>query len=123
MKFLQLIAAALLLGAQTITAQAPTFDWAKSLTNSASSNGLTNLTTDMAGSVYATGNFSGVMDFDPSANTVNLDAANGSNFILKYNAAGDLIWAKQTTNRFFLSYANGAIYAVGSFSGTMDINP
>ena len=124
MKFLQLTAAALLLAAQTATAQAPTYEWTNAWrSNTGGVPDVNNLTTDMDGNSYAVGTFTGVADFDDSADSAILDAANGRYFILKTSPTGALLWAKQSALNYRLSYANGAIYAATEFVGTVDINP
>lgn len=52
---------------------------------------------DANGNIYATGLFSGKVDFDPSANSKyleskNTSAINNNSFLAKYNASGALLW-------------------------------
>lgn len=86
---------------------------------------------DEVGNVYFAGNFTGTVDFDPSANEANLTAP-GSNkavFLAKYNAAGDYIWAGNLAGSFDNSGeaidfdASGNVLLSGSFSGTADFDP
>lgn len=86
---------------------------------------------DANGNLFTTGFFSGTVDLDPGPGVTNL-TSNGSIdiFILKLNAAGDLIWAKQIggagtdygTN--IVVNANGDVYVAGAYSGSnIDFNP
>ncbi|MCJ8289581.1 MAG: SBBP repeat-containing protein [Crocinitomicaceae bacterium] len=103
------------------------FVWAKKMggVNSAS------ITTDSSGNIYTTGYFNGTSDFDPSTtSTVNLTPiGQGDIFILKLDAAGNFVWAKQmggTTNDFGYSISTdvwGNVYTTGNFSGTADFDP
>ncbi len=90
---------------------------------------------DASGNVYTTGYFFGKVDFDPgiaSGDTFFLTTQNpnGSNaFILKLNASGSLIWAKNLggidfTDGYALSVdGSGSIYTTGYFSGRVDFDP
>lgn len=94
------------------------------------------LTADAGGNVYATGTFTGTVDFDPGPDSFKLSAsANPAQsysgaFILKLDTAGVFVWAKQ------LGYAGypvagldiavdtaGNVYTTGTFSNTADFNP
>jgi uncharacterized protein YuzE len=113
--------AAAVLTTGTAFAQAPTFEWAKNWGGTGNDRS-TNVTTDMAGNSYVVGAFTGVIDFNPAtADTFNLDAANGGTFISKFAPNGDFIWAKQAAfSVTALQYANGHLYLAGRFSGTVD---
>jgi len=87
--------------------------------------------TDATGNVYLTGYFFSSIDFDPSENeyimNVTSDSSNG--FIMKMNAAGEFVWAKQI-GASGASYSgsvkvaqNGEIYVLGAFTGATDLNP
>ncbi|MCE3260795.1 MAG: hypothetical protein K0S12_2436, partial [Bacteroidetes bacterium] len=82
------------------------------------------------GFVYATGNFQGTSDFDPSAATFNLTSAgNADIFVAKYSSAGSLVFAKNaggTLADIGTSIAMGkqsAIHITGYFSGICDFDP
>jgi gliding motility-associated-like protein len=90
---------------------------------------------DASGNVLITGYFSGMVDFDPGAGTVNLstllvgDVYANDIFITKLDAAGNFVWAKQfrgNRNSFALSLeidAVGNIYTTGQYSGVVDFDP
>jgi gliding motility-associated-like protein len=69
------------------------FLWAKSMGGGNLDAGL-GITTDASGNVYITGYFLGSVDFDPGSGVFNLSNSNIDLFILKLNANGDFVWAK-----------------------------
>ncbi|HYE21703.1 MAG TPA: SBBP repeat-containing protein [Tepidisphaeraceae bacterium] len=89
------------------------------------------VTTDRAGNVYLTGQFSGKVDFDFSASgTTVLNGLNGSGFVAKYTAVGDLVWARPiqlgSIGAFVQSVVvdrAGGVYLAGDFEGTVDFDP
>ncbi len=89
------------------------------------------ISTDASGNVYSTGYFMDLADFDPSAATYTLATSAGINdaFILKLDASGNFVWAKDlggTANTLPKSIAldaSGNIYTTGEFTGTADFNP
>jgi Beta-propeller repeat len=83
--------------------------------------------TDAAGNVYTTGDFVGIVDFDPGPGTVNL-ASGVSNdvFVAKYTAAGALVWARHLGGIIHISGGRGYglaldgqgnVHTTGSFHG------
>lgn len=86
---------------------------------------------DGAGNVYATGRFSGTVDFDPGSGTFNLVSAGGNEvFVSKLDSQGHFVLAKQlggTSNDAGLGIATdgtvGHVYVTGSFEGTADFDP
>lgn len=89
---------------------------------------------DSSGYVYASGGFTGSVDFDPAPNQGNqgklvLDGGSGSGFVTKLNASGNLVWAKKLANGYEGSGgsvavdAAGAVYLTGGFTGTVDFDP
>jgi len=112
------------------TAQTPVLQWAENMGGLSGNVFGNSITTDNAGNVYTTGGFSGTIDFDPGAGTLNLVSA-GSNdvFISKTSASGTLVWIKQLVgassqsgNSITLD-GTGNIIVTGEFSGTMDSDP
>jgi hypothetical protein len=103
------------------------FIWAKQLpTNST----MECIRVDAAQNVYVTGHFSLTLDFDPGPGTFNLTSAGQNDvFILKLNASGDLLWAKNlggTQADVALSIdvsSDGSVYTTGYFIGTSDFDP
>ncbi len=91
----------------------------------------TSVSFDASGNVYAAGYFKGIADFDPSEDSsFTMDSgANRSLFIVKLDASGKLIWAKNTggspaqTNHSMVVDSKRNIYIVGGFSGTVDFDP
>lgn len=93
------------------------------------------ITCSKNGYVYVGGIFGNTVDFDPSANTLNLTAnTTCDRFIMKYNSFGDLMWA-QSFNVNEDGYLNadriikmaidndGNIILIGNFTGTVDLDP
>ncbi len=104
------------------------FEWAVSMGASGIDKGYS-VSADAAGNVYATGYFVGTVDFDPSAGTYNLTAADYDGFISKLDPSGNLLWAKQiNSNSYLYSFSvdidgAGNVYTTGSFAGTGDFDP
>ncbi|TAN58007.1 MAG: DUF4347 domain-containing protein [Rhodospirillales bacterium] len=86
---------------------------------------------DGSGNVYTTGYFVGLSDFDPGAGTTTLSTVgnNPAMFVQKLASTGTLAWAKATQSsgaaeaKRTVTDADGNIYVVGSFSGTIDFDP
>lgn len=103
--------------------------WAKSMSGSGHCVG-NSITTDKHGNVYATGGFTGSVDFDPNGGT-HLLSSNGHYdiFILKLDAAGNLIWAislgaeKADSPQSITLNGTGNVYIAGKFSRTVDFDP
>ena len=72
------------------------FEWAKSIGGIGISDVLYALTLDDDNNIYATGGFSGIVDFDSGDSTYNLTSAGEDDmFVLKMDNAGDFVWATQ----------------------------
>lgn len=108
--------------------------WAKGFGASVESalyDGVAALAVDGGGNVYATGFFTGSVDFDPGTGSVELSAA-GTNpeiFILKLDSRGNYVWAKgigaagdDKGNTIALD-SSGNVYVGGVFSLTVDFDP
>ena len=89
------------------------------------------ITTDNLGNLYATGHFTGTVDFDPESTSFNM-TSNGYQdiFILKLDNDGNFVWAKQMGSA--INYDAGFdievdddrnIYTTGHFWGTVDFDP
>ncbi len=64
---------------------------------SSGSDRIDEVATDSAGNVYVVGGFRGTIDVDPGPGTVNLKPAGSAaadGFLIKYDSAGALVWAK-----------------------------
>ena len=115
------------------------FVWAKQI------GGITNdhvygnsITLDARGNIYVTGNFDGnAVDFDPGTGVriLNQNTGISSLFVSKFNANGNLVWAKQTVahseydnvwgaySESITTDASGNVYTTGFFGGTIDFDP
>lgn len=104
--------------------QQPNFQWAKQIGGSGLDEGYA-VTTDQAGNVYATGSFDGTVDFDPGPGVFNL-SGNPKTFIVKLDASGSFIWAKNTNailSNAITVDASGNVYTTGRFGGVIDFDP
>lgn len=88
------------------------------------------ITLDPNQNIYCGGQFSGTVDFDPGAGTLNLTSLAGTSaFFWKLDLDGDLIWAKQSNvepaERSKSLFADGDenLYVTGHFLSTIDIDP
>lgn len=124
----------LLLLKTALFAQAPVLDWAAKFGGIRAEQGKS-VVTDASGNIYSTGIFSGTADFDPSSTVAQELIAFGTNldnpdvYIMKQNAAGGLIWAKQigsngVENVSSITIDNqGNVYTVGTSNGNTDFDP
>lgn len=106
------------------------FVWALSIESDASSSGLVWAicnAVDGQGNVYVSGLITGVADFDPSANSLNLGSPGpGQAFLAKYSPSGSLVWAKVFgvgLCRDITIDINDNIILHGDFSGSGDFDP
>lgn len=90
----------------------------------------TSMAVDNLGSTYTTGQFRGTVDFDPGSGTSNLTSSGAEDiFVLKTDAYGQFSWAVrvggsgQDIGNEVAVDANGYIYVVGLYSGTVDFDP
>lgn len=107
------------------------FVWAKQMGGPTWQDGCgtNSICSDLTG-LYLLGDFSGVVDFDPTASTYTMASNAGSSdvFICKLDYSGNLLWTKQMggpqqDNGISLAIdANGTIYAGGRFFATADFN-
>lgn len=103
--------------------------WAKSFGNAA--NDLVNdLAVDSSGNVYATGCFSGTVDFDPDAGQTKLTSAGKADiFVVKLDDTGALTWARRmggNGNDCGTGIAvdpDGNVLTTGYFQVRADFNP
>lgn len=80
--------------------------------------------------VYIGGKFAGTADFDPGAGTVNLVSLGGEDaYVCKLDSSGNLLWAVSAGSTggdhvsALATDANGNVYAIGLFYGTVDFDP
>jgi gliding motility-associated-like protein len=104
--------------------------WAISTSNNGTGVGVgKSITVDDNGNIYATGNFSGSADFDPSLGVYNL-TSNGSMdvFIIKISSSGNLLWAQSYGNANYDEGVaieldnNNNIQIIGGFCSTIDFD-
>lgn len=110
--------------------QSPSFVFAYGFGNNYQDQG-TSVARDVSGNVYMTGNFSGIVDFDPSPSSATL-ASNGFSdiFIAKYNAAGQYQWAismggalTYDSGNSIITDGSGNVYVTGVFGDVTDFDP
>lgn len=111
------------------TFYAQNYVWAKNIGGSGSDLGAA-IAIDDVGNIYATGTFSGTVDFDPGLATTLLTSAGQNDiFVLKLDASGDLLWVKGmggTSTEYATSITVddlGHVYSTGWFTGTADFDP
>jgi hypothetical protein len=82
------------------------------------------LEVDLSGNIVLTGNFEGLVDFDPGPGTFNIDAGFSSDvFVMKLSGTGDLIWVKplgQGTAYALAVDAEGNVISTGVGNGDFD---
>ena len=86
---------------------------------------------DSNGNNYLIGRFYSIADFDPSTAETNLTAISsqyGDMFIAKYNANGDLLWAKNIGGSGYVNCSavvtgGNFIYIAGKYTSTIDFDP
>lgn len=128
-KFYYLILSMLFIGNTFQSVNAQNFQFAKRLGGFNIDHG-NSITSDATGNIYITGVFQGTADFDPGANNYNLISAGAFDmFVVKLDASGNFIWAKQfggTDNDYgndIAIDALGNILVTGQFKGTADFDP
>ncbi|MFH1676791.1 MAG: SBBP repeat-containing protein, partial [bacterium] len=85
---------------------------------------------DDSGIIYATGGFSGSVDFDPGVDE-DIHDSNGESdiYLCKYAPNGDFLWAKTwggiyvDNGRGIFADDVGNVYVTGEFEGTVDFDP
>ncbi len=102
------------------------FVWAKRI-GGTSVDFSNDIATDANGNTYTTGYFRGTVDFDPGTDTFNLTSLDDKFFICKFDAEGNLLWAKtsggsdngssQNLGKGIATDSYGNVYVTGSFSG------
>lgn len=87
------------------------------------------VTVDSNNNIYVTGEFSGMVDFDPTTNNSWLTANGNEIFVAKYNQNGQLQWAFKISNtqlhpwHEIESDPTGNIYLIGMFDGLANFDP
>lgn len=120
----------LMSGSYVALSQTPAFDGVWQI-GSTGNDQVVEMEVDASGNVYATGRFSGTVDFDPTAGEYNLTAAGTADlFVLKTDADGNLLWAVRAGSASggapgsaIAVDASGNVYIAGTFNGTVDFDP
>lgn len=121
-----------LFNSPTININAQAWRWAKSIGGESYDYGNAIAVHPTDGSVYTTGSFSEIVDFDPGVGVFNLTSVGLENmFISKLDSAGNFVWAKAiggVSNVSGQSTAldpagSGGVYTTGYFGGTADFDP
>ncbi|WP_192823092.1 SBBP repeat-containing protein [Rufibacter sp. LB8] len=106
-----------------VQAQAPNFAWAKqALGNPTQSSTSGNaIAIDAAGNTYVTGSFDGSTTFGTTTLT-NVSGANNS-FLVKYNTAGNVLWARRIGAGVYDVAVDGAgnPHITGGFQGSLTL--
>lgn len=105
------------------------FIWAKQIGGIGQDVGKA-ITIDKSENVYITGDFSGMVDFDPNTAIYNLTSSGQDDlFVLKLNTTGNFLWAKkiggtdvEDVQSIVLDDKNN-IYIAGWFKSTVDFDP
>ncbi|MCW3103133.1 MAG: hypothetical protein JWO09_1573 [Bacteroidetes bacterium] len=105
------------------------YTWGKSISSSGPDIA-NSIAVDDSGSVYVTGFFSFVADFNPGPGTSNLASqGNWDIFVEKLDSSGNFVWAKSIGSpgndegNAISTDLSGNIYITGRFSGTADFDP
>ena len=105
------------------------FVWAKRIGGISGDDIGRSLAVDTKGNIYITGNFYGIVDFDPGISTYNLTSILSDIFILKLDSSGNFQWVKQISGLDYDSgYSivvddSGNVYSTGTFMGIVDFDP
>ena len=106
------------------------FIWARSI-GGTSTDYMYKAVMDDAGNIYTTGFFRGTVDFDPGPGVFNLTSAGADAiFVLKSDAAGNFVWAKNMGGPGFNNWGMDIdldklnnVYTTGFFLGPADFDP
>src|SRR6266478_3524366 len=108
------------------TAQSPNWLWAKSAGGTITDVGV-GITTDAGGNVYAAGYFISSSIAFGTTTLANVQAGNSDIFLVKYDASGNVLWAKSAGSTGYDSGngistdSGGNVYVTGYFDGTSSI--
>jgi Domain of unknown function (DUF4347) len=89
------------------------------------------LSLDAVNNLYLAGSFQGLVDFDPTVGTFNLNSGSSTDaFITRLTTNGNLSWAKRIGNSGSIETSTGIavdltgnVHTSGSFFGTVDFDP
>jgi len=115
---------------QQLHSASSVFVWAVAIQPSVSSPSTVTSSSIIADNdyIYITGSFSGTVDFDPGAAISNLTASGGKDaYVLKLTTAGAFVWVRKiggvSDDAGVCISNNGNLNIVGTFSGTIDLDP
>jgi hypothetical protein len=102
--------------------------WAKNIGGPTASTTAYGIAVDATGNTYITGVFNYTVDFDPGIGTYTLTTSSAANntFILKLDASGNFVWAKNVTANSGVAIAVDAssnVAITGIFNGSQDFDP
>jgi hypothetical protein len=104
-------------------AQSPNWKWAKSAGGLADDFG-NSITTDASGNVYVTGYFLSATITFGSYTLTNANTSSADFFIVKYDALGNVLWAKRAggtlgdAGNSISTVTSGNVYVAGYFSSS-----
>lgn len=91
---------------------------------------ITDLAVDATGNIYATGSFSGTIDFNPGTGVASRTSAGEMDaYVLKLNSSGNFSWVESFgSTGSDIGYgiavdSNGTLYISGTFMGMVDFDP
>lgn len=128
----------LLITFSSLNISAQYFEWAKQFGGPTGGDQPYSMAYDANGNLYMTGLFRDTSDFDPGPGVFNLISNGGIDlFIVKVNASGNLIWAKNVggtgtpgggwaaeDNGLSIAVGpSGSVYVGGFFTDTVDFDP
>lgn len=99
--------------------------WAKQIGGTGNDIG-DNLTLDLEGNIYFSGNFQNTIDVDPGPNIYNLTAGfSSAGFVIKLDTFGNMIWVKYYPLGIscFKIDGDSNLLISGTFQGTRDFDP
>lgn len=128
----KLLLSAFLLSGFLLTAQTPSFNWAKRI--GAGSYEMPNkILSDATGNVFVMGNYDTRTDFDPGPGTYTLAPApgNAETFLVKLDASGNFVWARSFGHDFAAGFLQstmsfdpaGNIMIAGMYTDVADFDP
>ena len=103
--------------------------WAKSIGGTGMDE-VAQITLDLLGNIYITGDYNGLADFNPDETTYYLQSAGDfDSYVCKFNSEGSVLWAASVGGQSFdvayslVTDASGNVYCTGRFHITADFNP
>ncbi len=105
------------------------YRWAKDIGGSLDEGG-ERITANSEGNICVTGEFEGLVDFDPGSGTMSLASSGGDDvFLLSLDSSGSFLWARalggagDDVSAGIATDRQGNTYTSGYFPGTVDFDP